>query len=92
MKYLLVILSILFVWTAAWAHEGHGFTHMTEPSGPLIGSRWCGSGILMWFHDDNEDNIVDRCSEVLLIHDRIHIRNRELINGKCICREEEVGL
>jgi len=71
-------------------HEGHGFTHMNGPSGSLVGMRQCpGSMTQLWFHDDNGDGVVDRCSQVFFNHEKIHIKPSTLRDGKCLCWEEE---
>jgi len=75
---------------AAKGHEGHGFTHMVGSSGPLIGMRQCpGSMTQLWFHDDNGDGVVDRCSQIFFNHEKIHIKPSTLRDGKCLCWEEE---
>ena len=69
----------------SYGHEGHGFKHMEGPSGLLIGQRQCPDGTMVWYHDDNEDNIVDGCTQVILTHDKIHIRHIDMVNGTCEC-------
>ena len=97
-KILFIVLVIIFLCVIgtfsmvnhAYGHEGHGFTHMKGPSGPLIGMRQCpGSMTQLWFHDDNGDGVVDRCSQVFFNHEKIHIKPSTLRDGKCLCWEEE---
>ena len=63
----------------AWAHEGHGWTHLDGSSGPIIGQRSCGMGVQVWYIDKNSDNEVDRCVGVLFIHEVIHIRPYKMV-------------
>ena len=74
----------------AYGHEGYGFTHLNGNSGPLIGQRSCpGSMTYLWFHDDNNDGKVDRCSQIFIDHGQIHVKPATLRDGKCLCWEEE---
>eukprot|EP00919_Chromeraceae_sp_WS-2016_P027731 GHVR01065757.1.p2 GENE.GHVR01065757.1~~GHVR01065757.1.p2 ORF type:complete len:113 (+),score=13.42 GHVR01065757.1:533-871(+) len=56
------------------AHEEHGWKHMTERSGPIIGAKYCPTGILVWYQDMDDDGEVDKCTGVIFNHDVIHVR------------------
>jgi len=84
-----ILLALLLV-TAEFVegHEGDGFTHMIGSSGPLIGSSMCGMTTI-WAHDDDEDGNVDRCSQVMLVHGEVHLKDIPVTNGTCLCPGRE---
>ena len=98
----LILLSIfvgLIIWCGqARAHEDHGWSHLTDGSGPLIGMRECGMGMQSWYHDDNGDGVVDRCSLVLYNHGLFHAKPARMtlergidgVNNKIGCTCEPV--
>ena len=81
----LIYCCLIVFATSSHGHEGHGFTHMTASSGPIISSRNCPGGTLLWSHDDNLDGAVDRCTLVVFAHDKIHTKPIDMISGTCEC-------
>jgi len=84
---LLLLLSLISLGmvTVALPHEGD-YRHMTGRSGYMIGQRHCGIHTV-WFHDDDDDGVVDRCSGIFYNHGVVHKIPVELIikDNKLTC-------
>jgi hypothetical protein len=82
-----IVLFLLGLVEPASAHESHGFKHMTESSGGIIGSRFCDDGTSVWSIDHDMDREVDICKRVLYTHETFHIKESTPINKECTCEE-----
>ena len=82
----LIILSILMISTCTVdAHEGHGYAHQSG-SLNVVGQMPCGLG-QVWMIDDDGDNKVDRCVDIRFIHGTIHVKQLDILEGRCDCEK-----
>lgn len=79
-----IILVVLYIglFALVLSVEGHepelnGIRHQTQSSGYLIGQTPCG-GYVVWEHDDDLDNVVDRCTIAFLAHGKFHLAPAKL--------------
>ncbi len=92
-KKLILLAIIAAFWVgAATAHEGgpNCVVHMVGNSGPIIGTKTCGS-YSVWYQDDNADGVVDRCTGVFLAHDKFHTFPVRMILNPDINGKPEIG-
>ena len=87
--FILFITLVLIASGVGYAHETYGFKHMTESTGPMVGSTYC-KDVAMHINwiDENSDGIVDGCLLTVVSHDRFHVRSLPVYDNKqqpCNC-------
>jgi hypothetical protein len=91
---LAVVLAFLLTFglvNHTYGHETHGFTHLLENTGSMVGSTYCREDYIHinWM-DPDEDGTIDGCSVMIVSHDRFHIRHLPVYDSKtkpCKCED-----
>lgn len=79
-----MLLALLTFTTISYAHESAGYEHQVGKSGMMVGQGPCGMST-MWYHDDTEDGEVNRCSQMMLVHGQVHVKDIPIVDGTCEC-------
>lgn len=81
---ILIFVCVLTITTLGFSHELNGFKHESH-IGPAIGAAHCGYGIDIWWLDRDEDGVIDGCALLIFSHDKFHVKEIPMIDGKCKC-------